>query len=472
MERFFRKYGSRLQPLYERMPVPLQNVFTTARGWVLSRNRYHPKMYAYREELHSHDSWSAAQVRAYQLLALRDAVEKARRAPLYATYPAFRWDSLDCIRKLPILGREQIREDSSTLVSSTTPEKHIVRVRTTGTTGASLEVGYTREEMRALWALRIRQRDWIGIAPRDWRITLFGSRVISPHRHEPPFWTYNLTEHQILVSIFHFSVKTADAYIRFFNHQKGLVLEGFPSVLGIVADLLLERGTTVPMRAVFTDGEPLYPFLREKIEKAFETKVYDTYGNTEMCGLIQQCERDRMHLIPECAYLEILNDKNEPAAPGEEGDFVWTTLMPRVMPLVRYRIGDRGSWEEGPCECGRAFPLVRPGITRESDLLRCPDGRIFSPRALNQLLKRAVSLRFCQFVQSAPDRVVVRGVASDRTRASAELADVSNALQLLLGRGIGVSSELADQPIMRAGGKMPLIVRYQGAIETSDRAAA
>jgi phenylacetate-CoA ligase len=250
------------------------------------------------------------------------------------------------------------------------------------------------------------------------------------------------------------------------------VLEGFPSVLGVVADLLLERRATAPMRAVFTDGEPLYSFLREKIEKAFETKVYDTYGNTEMCGLIQQCERGRMHLIPECAYLEILDANNNPVSPGEEGDLVWTTLMPRAMPLVRYRIGDRGSWEEGTCECGRAFPLVRPGITRESDLLRCPDGRIFSPRALNQLLKSAVSLRFCQFVQSAPDRVVVRGVASDRTSAPSELADVSNALQQLLGRGMRVSSEMAEHPIMRAGGKMPLIVRYQGTSTASDNRAA
>ena len=142
------------------------------------------------------------------------------------------------------------------------------------------------------------------------------------------------------------------------------------------------------MRAVFTDGEPLYPFLRTKIEQAFQARVYDTYGNTELCGLIQECEYNQMHLIPEFGYLEILDEDNQPVPAGKEGYFVWTALINDVMPLIRYRIGDRGCWQDsGPCACGRVFPTVIPTITRDSDLLRCPDGRILSPRTVNQLLK-------------------------------------------------------------------------------------
>ena len=53
-------------------------------------------------------------------------------------------------------------------------------------------------------------------------------------------------------------------------------------------------------------------------------------------------------------------------------------LFERAMPLIRYRIGDRGRWQANDsCTCGRAFPLVVPTITRESDILHCPDGRYF-----------------------------------------------------------------------------------------------
>jgi phenylacetate-CoA ligase len=264
------------------------------------------------------------------------------------------------------------------------------------------------------------------------------------------------------MSIFHLSQQTAPDYIACLRRHSGEMLEAFPSVLGIVADLLLERGETVPMRAVFTDGEPLYPFLRERIEQAFQTRVYDTYGNTELCGLIQQCQLGRMHLAPEFGYLEILDANHQPVAPGEEGYFVWTALINDVMPLIRYRIGDRGCWQSAePCGCGMPFPSVIPTITRDSDLLRCPDGRILSPRTVNQLLKFSSSFRFCQFVQAEPDRVIVRAVANN-SQSSEELAAVRHGLQKLVGAQMSVDTELAAEPIMRAGGKIPLIVRKAG----------
>ncbi|MGB0036801.1 MAG: polysaccharide biosynthesis/export family protein, partial [Candidatus Acidiferrales bacterium] len=96
-------------------------------------------------------------------------------------------------------------------------------------------------------------------------------------------------------------------------------------------------------------------------------------------------------------------------------------------------------------------------VTRESDILRCPDGRLFSPRALNQLLKQSSSLRFCQFVHDRPERVVVRAVASNG-HAAEEAADIRSRLQELVGPGLRVTAELAAEPISRPGGKIPLIV--------------
>jgi phenylacetate-coenzyme A ligase PaaK-like adenylate-forming protein len=128
------------------------------------------------------------------------------------------------------------------------------------------------------------------------------------------------------------------------------------------------------------------------------------------------------------------------------------------MPLIRYRIGDRGRWELGaPCACRRSFPRVVPTITRESDILRSADGRLFSPRALNQLLKESVSFRFCQFIHDRPERVIVRAVPSNG-HAAEELMDIRAGLQELLGPAMKVTAELAAAPLSRPGGKIPLIV--------------
>src|SRR6202041_2584066 len=130
-----------------------------------------------------------------------------------------------------------------------------------------------------------------------------------------------------------------------------------------------------------------------------------------------------------------------------------------TMPLIRYRIGDRGCWNQGEaCTCGRGFPILVPTINSESDLLRCPDGRVFSLRALNHSLKGTRSLRFCQLIHDQLGHVVVRGVAGDAA-AFEDVMNVRKNLQQIFGKRMTVSATLADSPIGRAGGKSPLIIQ-------------
>ncbi|MGA9569492.1 MAG: hypothetical protein WBS17_05360, partial [Candidatus Acidiferrales bacterium] len=117
-----------------------------------------------------------------------------------------------------------------------------------------------------------------------------------------------------------------------------------------------------------------------------------------------------------------------------------------------------GRWLHGAaCSCGLQFPLVIPTITRDSEILRCPDGRLFSPRALNQLLKDATALRFCQFVHDRPERVIVRAVPANG-RAFEDMMLIRSKLQNLLGEAMRVTAEIAAEPLVRPGGKIPLII--------------
>ncbi|HEY2462110.1 MAG TPA: hypothetical protein VGI16_14965 [Candidatus Acidoferrum sp.] len=460
LESQIRAHSARLQKMYDKMPHPVQTMLTSARGWFLVRNRYRDDMHSYLRELRSHEQWSTEQMEAFQVEALQQIVDHARNTvPAYSEYPGLKFESTKDLAKYPVLTRETVRSQPDRFISTAGSATERIRVGTTGTTGASLRVAYSEIEARNNWAFHMRRWAWAGVEPRSPRVTFFGSRVVPPERSDPPFWTHNYLERQSLASIFHMSEGTAPHYVKFLLRNRGKTLEGFPSVLAILANFVLNQGKPIPMRVVFTDGEPLYPFLRETIELAFQTKVFDLYGNTEASGLIHECEHHRMHAAPDYAYLEILDDKDQPVQKGEEGYLVWTGFVNATMPLIRYRIGDRGCWVAGdPCPCGRAFPVVVPTITRESDLLHCPDGRIFSPRALNQSLKSAQSLRFCQLIQEQLGHVVVRGVASTAD-AYADLMSIRKNLQKVLGSQIVVSATLADSPIVRAGGKIPLIVQ-------------
>lgn len=461
LEPLVRANIAKWQAVYDVFPSPARSLLASARGWLLTQVRYAPQTFALLKELRAHEGWSADEIATHQSEALRGAIDHARRTvSYYADYPDFDVRNPQELARLPILARETVRQNHEQFLSSTTPARLRIRAGTTGTTGGNLKVAFTEELARANWACLLRQWAWAGVEALRPRVSFFGARIVPVQCSEPPFWIHNLPEHQILFSIFHLSEKTAPEYLAQLRKQAGTILEGFPSVLGILADFVLESGRPIPMRVIFTSGEPLYPATRIKLEVAFQCQVFDSYGMTEYCGLIQQCEHGQMHLIPEFGYLEILDESGEPVAEGEEGYFVWTGLLNRAMPLIRYRIGDRGRWQHGAaCTCGLKFPLVIPTITRESEILRCPDGRLFSPRALNQLLKDATSLRFCQFIHDLPERVIVRAV-SGNGHASEEMMLIRTRLQSLLGPAMRVTAEIAAGPLVLPGGKIPLIIDH------------
>ena len=70
IEAQLRAKGPALQRAYDRMPYPVQNFLTSARGWFLTRNRYAPGMYSYLGELRRHEKWSTDEITSFQLNAI------------------------------------------------------------------------------------------------------------------------------------------------------------------------------------------------------------------------------------------------------------------------------------------------------------------------------------------------------------------------------------------------------------------
>lgn len=428
----------------------------------LARDRYSEGTYRVLDELIEHEKASRDEIEQRQIAKLQHICDVARaQAEFYGKYSPIRLTALSQLSQLPILSRDVVRGRGMSMRNRAVSKGDQIWVLTTGTTGASLKVCYSPSVMRRNWAFRMQQFLWAGVGPRSPRITAFGSQIIPSSQKSPPFWMHNIVENQIFVSIFHLSISYAADYVKFLKRHANRVLEGFPSAVGLLADFVLARGDRIPMRAVFTDGEPLSVTLRSRIESAFCTRVFNTYGNTELCGLIQQCEHQKMHVNPEYGFLEIVDDDGAPVKCGETGYFVWTGFINDSMPLLRYKIGDRGCWlASQDCSCGRKSAVADPGVSRESELLYAADGRIFSPRAVNQVLKRATAFRFCQFVQQRDNQVLIRAVGSG-ARAKQELAEVRQGILSLLGDGTTVEVELASEPIVTSGGKTPLVIREQ-----------
>ena len=99
-----------------------------------------------------------------------------------------------------------------------------------------------------------------------------------------------------------------------------------------------------PQRAVMTSAGMLHPFMRETMERVFGCRVFNRYGSREAADMaceIPQC--DGLWIAPWGVHIEVLDEAGQPVPDGTDGEIVVTLLTNYAMPLLRYRIGDRGA---------------------------------------------------------------------------------------------------------------------------------
>jgi phenylacetate-CoA ligase len=165
---------------------------------------------------------------------------------------------------------------------------------------------------------------------------------------------------------------------------------------------------------VLTNGETVLPSQRSVLEEAFGCSVRETYGMCEMVAAASECEHGRFHFWPEPTWPEVF-DGNRLVLNDQSGDLVFTGLLNFDMPLIRYRIGDRGRLpsEENPCACGRTLRTFGALEGRIDDIVYTRDGRVLSPNAVDIVFDPGIPLREAQIIQESLDHVRLRYVPAN-----------------------------------------------------------
>jgi phenylacetate-CoA ligase len=123
--------------------------------------------------------------------------------------------------------------------------------------------------------------------------------------------------------------------------------------------------------------------MQRAIEEVVGQPVYDQYGTSEFNRMAWQCREKRgYHLDADSVIVEILNESGQPARPGEVGRIVATGLINRMMPLIRYELGDLAVASDRRCSCGRSLPMIERIEGRLKDVFVLPDGGKRTPREM------------------------------------------------------------------------------------------
>ncbi len=453
------------ETLYRLAPGWAQTLLLNAYAWRIELHRYGAPYRQAVARLLEQERWEPERMRAYQDHRLRTLVRWVYdRSPYYRRVmdeARVRPSDIRGVRdigRLPLLSREAVREHAGEMITERRPGRAWLHGHTSGTTGSPLGIWYDRETCVLNNAVDRRQKIWGGMGDADWIGLLLG-RVVVPHtRTRPPFWRTNVVQRQIWYSSFHMNEENLDSYVQHIRRRRLGFLEGYPSTLFVLARHVLSRGTTLPMRAVFSSSETLHHVQRQTIEEAFECRLFDFYGLAERTIFAAECEEHNgKHLAEEFGFTEVVDEDGAPVSEGEPGYLVGTSLHNRAMPLIRYKVGDISALSGRRCACGRTSRLMNDVTTKAEDIVLTPDGRMVSPSVLTHPFKPLDEIVKSQIIQERLDHLLIKIVPADEFTAEKERALIAS-LQERLGSEVEIEVQLVDDIPREASGKYRWVI--------------
>lgn len=407
-------------------------------------------------QLRANERLTESQIQAGQIRQLRALAEHARQQTRWGreNLPAdLTWESF---RALPVLDRTFVQAHEPELASARVPPHHgtTIDTLTSGSTGTPVRV-LKSELFRALWDVGTardhawHKRDvtgvlgairWLPSAPYPGLYGESWGPAAEILGDTGGMWVLNISTPA------HLQLDWLDA------HDDIAYLVTFPSNLWELLRLCEERGGREwpELREIRTVSEPVTDDLRDRCREILGVEIVDQYSTQEMGYIaLQRPDGPGYYAMADTHVVEILDDDENPCAPGEIGRVVVTPLHNFAMPLFRYDIGDLAVvGEPGPLP----YPVIARIFGRVRNLLMAPDGtRRWAALGTRDLVRIAQATQH-QFVQVARDRIDVRLVVPSPV-SEAQEEEMRTALAERTPAGINYTFSYFDHIPRGAGGK-------------------
>jgi phenylacetate-CoA ligase len=224
------------------------------------------------------------------------------------------------------------------------------------------------------------------------------------------------------------------------NRFRPHALTAYASILELLA-LQKDRLRLAPeLRQVVSNSELLTDRAYAAFRDAFGVPVLNNYSMAECNHLSNGClAGPGVHINADWAILEVVNERNQPVAPGQAGAKVLlTNLANQIQPFIRYEIGDRVTMATTACGCGNLLPRIErlEGRTADFFWIGADDGyRQLLYFVFKTALEMVPEIREWQAIQEERNRILVRlevlpGAALERSRPWQLLQDQLDSLGL------------------------------------------
>ena len=331
-----------------------------------------------------------------QLRRLKSVLKRVyERVPLYkkkfdeAGFDPDSVNTLDDIRRVPFTTKEDMRE-SYPFDMFAVPLKDVVRIHaSSGTTGKSTVVGYTKEDIEVWAELMARTLANAGTTRDDVVHNAYGYGL----------FTGGLGVHygaeKIGASVIPISGGNTKRQVQIMADFGSTILACTPSYALYLAEVAVEAGydpkRDFKLRAGVFGAEPWSESMRKQIESELGILAIDIYGLSEVIGpgVAAECpEKNGLHINEDHFLVEVIDPQTGETLPaGQRGELVFTTLTKEAIPIIRYRTRDISMIIPGECQCGRTHVRMARVSGRTDDMLIIRGVNVFPSQIESVLLE-------------------------------------------------------------------------------------
>lgn len=312
------------------------------------------------------------------------------------------------LTKIDILTKEIVRSNFDKIKAHNITKASYKFNATSGSTGENFNFLSDKSIIRS--ALQKRCYDWMGIDYLDKKITIWGAfwDVSKSQKFESSIKRF--IKRGLVLSGYNLSEKDIEKYYVLMLKFKPKLLVSYPSILYNLAQVFDDNSFNYNPISIQIGGEKLFQFQRDYIEKIFKAPVFDFYGARDIRLIAQECDKhEGLHIMAENVLVEVLDENDQPIDEGE-GDLVITDLHNKVMPFIRYRIGDRAVITKGKCSCGRGLPLLKEIIGRSFEIIEFPNGNKVGGTFWTIVLKSEPGIKSFQIIQKDINHILINYV--------------------------------------------------------------
>lgn len=311
-----------------------------------------------------------------QLERLQQALARAARTPYY--HKRFQEEGLDLssidtlekVKDLPFTTKQDLRLSyPDGMVAE--PRREIVRLHaSSGTTGKSTVIFYTRKDLR----------EWADLIARAMVATGVSADDVFQNMMSYGLFTGGLGLHygaeRLGCLVIPSAAGNSEKQIQLMQDFGSTVVHITPSYSLHLAEIVRGMGLEprdLSMAKAYLGAEPYSEATRQKIEEQFAVDAYNSYGLSELNGpgVAFECtEKAGMHIWEDNYFVEVIDPETGENVPdGEEGELVLTHLNRDAMPIIRYRTRDLTRIIPEPCGCGRSHRRIERIKGRTDDML-------------------------------------------------------------------------------------------------------